>query len=251
MWLVEDWKRVTLVGISFWCQVGSFLALIVPEALFEFTGRDSDPVFLWWVGALLALAGIVGRIIAQERAVLVEWVRILAVIFAVFMVSLALSERAYAQSQPKAFLDFAVPLVSKWEGKENHAYYDQIAKPPVWTVCYGETRGVQRGDFYTDQQCIDKLRSALLEYRSGLHEFFNCQTLATRLPAPRDAAYTSLAYNVGVKAAGRSTATRRLNNGDIRRGCIALGWWNRAGGRVIRGLVNRRADEVQLCLIGE
>ena len=87
-------------------------------------------------------------------------------------------------------------------------------------------------------------------YRAGLHRYFSAATKAARLTAERDAAYVSLAYNAGVAGIGKSTATRRLNAGDIRGGCKALGWWNKAGGRVVRGLVNRRADETRLCLIG-
>ena len=47
-----------------------------------------------------------------------------------------------------------------------------------------------------------------------------------------------------------SWSTRRLNAGDIAGGCTSLTWWNKAGARVIRGLVNRRADEYQMCMEG-
>jgi GH24 family phage-related lysozyme (muramidase) len=143
-----------------------------------------------------------------------------------------------------------VPLVAKWEGKKNTAYLDTIASPPVWTVCYGETRGVKRGDTYTDAQCSAMLERGLRQFRDGLHEFFTRETRDLRLTPERDAAYVSLAYNAGIYAIGKSTATRRLNAGDIAGGCSALGWWNKSGGRVVRGLVNRRADETRLCMVG-
>lgn len=145
------------------------------------------------------------------------------------------------------FLDVATPLIAKWEGKRNHAYRDIVGVP---TICFGETRGVRMGDYKTDAECLDMLRRGLLEYRSGLHRYFSAETLTHRLTPERDAAYVSLAYNVGIAGAGKSTATRRLNAGDIRGGCEALTWWNRAGQRVVRGLVNRRAEERALCLAG-
>ena len=148
------------------------------------------------------------------------------------------------------FAAVAIPLVSKWEGKENSAYLDRIARPPVWTVCHGETHGVKKGDYYTDAECSAMLGRRLMDFRMGLHRYFTDQTKATRLTPHRDAAYVSLAYNVGIRGAGRSTATRRLNKGDIAGGCKAIGWWNKAGGRVVRGLVNRRAEEVGLCMRG-
>ena len=79
---------------------------------------------------------------------------------------------------------------------------------------------------------------------------FTSDTIANRLTVDRDVAYASLAYNVGVSGTGKSTAVRRLNQGDIAGGCEALGWWNKAGGRVVRGLVNRRAEETELCMGG-
>jgi len=155
-----------------------------------------------------------------------------------------------ANTTEAATMRVLVPLVAKWEGKKNIAYLDTIASPPVWTVCYGETRNVKQGDRYSDAQCAAMLGAGLLTYRNGLHRYFTPETKASRLTPERDAAYVSLAYNAGIRGIGRSTATRRLNAGDIAGGCTALGWWNKAGGRVIRGLVNRRVDETRLCRMG-
>lgn len=146
-----------------------------------------------------------------------------------------------------AFLAVALPLISQWEGKRNQAYLDIVGVP---TICYGSTRGVQIGDYKTDKECLDLLKAEVLEYREGLHRYFTRETKEQRLPPKRDAAFVSLAYNVGVAGAGNSTATRRLNSGDIPGACTALTWWNKAGGRVIRGLVNRRTQEYDLCMEG-
>lgn len=152
----------------------------------------------------------------------------------------------YPYSQEE-FLEVAVPLVARWEGKRNRAYQDVIG---VWTICFGTTRGVRPGDYKTDAECEALLRSEIIEYRHGLHRYFTDTTKSHRLTPERDAAYTSLAINVGWVTAGKSTATRRLNAGDIRGGCIALTWYNKAGGKIWRGLVRRRSNECELCLIG-
>ncbi len=146
-----------------------------------------------------------------------------------------------------AFLAVAIPLVAEWEGKRNHAYLDIVSVP---TICFGHTKDVQIGDYMTDAQCEALLRAEMLEYRHGLHGYFTDETKRNRLTPERDAAYVSLAYNAGIRGAGKSTATRRLNAGNIAGGCSALTWWNKAGGRVVRGLVRRRAAEYQLCMIG-
>lgn len=61
------------------------------------------------------------------------------------------------------------------------------------------------------------------------------------------AAAVSLAYNIGPNAYCRSTVAKRFNAGDWAGACAAFEMWNRAGGKVLKGLVRRRADERRLC----
>ena len=97
---------------------------------------------------------------------------------------------------------------------------------------------------------LPPLCEELHEYWAETRIGFSEDTISSRLSRERDAAYSSLSFNVGWGGVRKSTATRRLNAGDIAGGCEALTWWNKAGGRVVRGLVNRRAEEVDLCMIG-
>lgn len=145
------------------------------------------------------------------------------------------------------FLDLAIPYIGEWEGLRLKAYRDVVG---VWTVCYGETKGVTRGDSYTKAECDEMFSRELLDYRNRLHRAFTEETLKFRLPVTRDVAYTSLAYNAGVAAISRSTAVKRLNAGNIVGGCEAITWWNKAGNRIWRGLVNRRKKDYDLCMIG-
>lgn len=64
--------------------------------------------------------------------------------------------------------------------------------------------------------------------------------------APRVAALTSFAFNLGVAALRASTLRRRVNAGDWAAAARELQRWNRGGGRVLRGLVQRRDAEVAL-----
>lgn len=227
MKMIPQAKNVILYSYAMWASYIGLLCLIVPEFIFWLSERDTDPKIWWYAGIFLIIVGIVGRVIDQSGG-----------------------RRTLRSPAIVAFLVIAVPLVSRWEGKENQAYLDRIANPPVWTVCHGETRGVKQGDFYTDAECNAMLEKGLLEYRAGLHKYFTDETKAHRLTAARDAAYVSLAWNVGITGSGKSTATRRLNAGNIAGGCKALTWWNRAGKRIVRGLVNRRAAEYTKCMSG-
>jgi GH24 family phage-related lysozyme (muramidase) len=145
------------------------------------------------------------------------------------------------------FLAIAVPFVGKWEGLRLMAYQDVVG---VWTVCYGETKGILPGMTFTKRQCDDMFSRELLAYRWGVHKAMTDETLATRLPVYRDVAYSSLGYNVGLGAVSNSTAVRRLNSGDIAGGCVAITWYNKAGGKVWRGLKLRRSEEETFCMIG-
>jgi len=247
MKLVKDWKKVLVLSVSFWAQVIGLLVLIVPEVLFKYTGIDTDPVLLWWVGTLLLVFGLIGRIFKQDNPAWVEWLRTTAVLVIILLLAIFASSDAYANEKTREAktLDVAVPLIGKWEGLRLEAYLDIVDVP---TICYGSTRGIELGMKKTKQECDELLRHEVAEYRRGWLEYVKYSVYQEWLPAKRDAAYTSLSYNVGIRAAGRSTATRRLNSLNIRGGCIALGWWNKAGGRVIRGLVNRRQEETKLCL---
>lgn len=154
---------------------------------------------------------------------------------------------AWGNTHEARVMSVLVPLVAKWEGLSLNAYQDIVG---VWTICYGHIDGVRPGDRMTQQQCEDLLREELSHYHHALMPAFTADTLSKRLPPERHAAFDSLSYNVGTAGTARSTAVRRLNSGDIRGACAAIGWWNKAGGRVVRGLVNRRADETALCLKG-
>lgn len=245
MKLIPDAKRIALKAYSMWANYLGLVALIAPVALFYFFELDTNPILWWMVGVGLIIFGSIGRLIDQHKNN--SPLAIVALAFLLASTQIPQQAKSYTLSE---FDAVAVPLVARWEGLRTTAYLDTIASPPVWTVCYGETRGVKRGDRYTEAECKQMLSREIRVFRTGLHNYFTQETKTYRLTPERDAAYTSLAYNAGVRAIGKSTATRRLNAGDIRGGCKAIGWWNKAGKYVVRGLVNRRADETRLCLKG-
>lgn len=132
-------------------------------------------------------------------------------------------------------------FVSAWEGKSNDPYKDIVG---VWTVCYGETRVQMRR--YSDAECKAMKADALVDF---------AEPVLKRNPELRGrdnqlAAAVSLAYNIGSAGYNRSTVARRFSQGRWREACDAFLLWNRAGGKVVRGLDNRRRAERALCLRG-
>jgi lysozyme len=138
----------------------------------------------------------------------------------------------------------AIAVVGAWEGVKLVAYRDIVGVP---TVCFGETRGVKMGDRYTMEQCQVMLGEALMEFEAGMRR---CMKEPDGVPDGAYVAVLSWSYNVGTGAACKSTLMRKLNAGDIRGACNELPKWNRAGGRAVKGLSNRREAERKLCLEG-
>lgn len=138
----------------------------------------------------------------------------------------------------------AAAFIGPWEGLRTTAYPDALARN-IPTVCYGETRGVKLGDVYTKAECDAMLAKAVQEFHDGLKR---CIPKLPTMPEGVQVAFTSWAYNVGVGAACGSTLARKANAGDLTGACNELPRWSRAGGRVVKGLQNRRGAERALCL---
>jgi len=138
----------------------------------------------------------------------------------------------------------AVALVGAWEGLRTTAYRDVVGIP---TVCFGETRGVKMGDRYTVDECKAMLGDGLVEFETAMRK---CLKAPDAVPAKSYVAFLSLSYNIGSRAFCGSTVARRANTGDIRGACEAILMWDKAGGRRVQGLANRRADERRICLEG-
>ena len=248
MKLVPDWKRVITVTISWWCLSISALLIIIPEARYWLTGADYNPYLTTTLSLAFLLTGMVGRLFQQGDNPVVELIRIVVLTVTITLACVVWVSYAYAAAPSEDdIIEEAVPFIASWEGKRNAAYKDIVG---VWTICYGSTRGVLPGMVLSDLECLELLDEEVREYKRGLYTYFTETTRQTRLSVERAVAYISLAFNAGIRAVGRSTATKRLNAGDIAGGCQALTWWNKAGGRVIRGLVRRRSEEYALCMQG-
>lgn len=136
----------------------------------------------------------------------------------------------------------ASPLVVSWEGWEKKPYADVVS---VNTVCAGATRGIVAGKTYTDQECMDLLARDLVDHGMQID-----RCIKVEVPDPSRAAFTSLAYNIGVGNFCGSTLVKKLNAGNLRGACAEIPRWNRAGGQVLTGLTRRRAEEQAYCVRG-
>ena len=128
-----------------------------------------------------------------------------------------------------------------------HTYPDPVYGWRVPTACDGHTGPELRpGQAFTSAEC-DELRQAdLRKTWDALEPCFG----DARLSDDEAAAYLSLGFNVGAAAVCRSSITRLVRAGQRSAACNVIPEFNRAGGRVLPGLVRRRAAERALCLQG-
>ena len=140
-----------------------------------------------------------------------------------------------------AVVALVTALIFKYEGSRNEAYWDPWGK--VWTICEGHTGSdVKQGTVYTDAECEAIRQKDIAIARSHVNR---C------LPMPKlvqiEAALTDAAYNLGPRIVCGSTLQKRALANDWPGACAELRRWDKAGGRVLRGLTRRRTDEQGLC----
>lgn len=136
-------------------------------------------------------------------------------------------------------------LVGGFEGLRTTAYPDPATGREPWTVCFGETEGVKRGDTYTVAQCKEMLARSLEGYALKLED-----CITRPMPDTTYAAFLSLSYNIGSAGFCKSSVAREWNAGNGRAACDNLLRFNRAAGFVMPCLTRRRTEERALCLKG-
>ncbi|KAB2662746.1 lysozyme [Brucella tritici] len=138
----------------------------------------------------------------------------------------------------------AVAFIGTQEGLRLKSYPDIIG---VWTACYGETKNIKPGMTFTKPQCDKMLADRLVEFETNMR---SCLKAPDQIPDKPYLAFLSLAYNIGSPTFCKSTIARKANAGDLSGACDAITLYNRAGGKVVKGLVDRRERERAYCKAG-
>lgn len=136
--------------------------------------------------------------------------------------------------------------VKRWEGLKLTAYPDPGSRNgQPWTIGYGHTSDghlkVYRGLTITPAQAEAALQYDLNETAAAVES-----ALKVDLADNQFGALVSFAFNVGIKAFRKSTLLKKLNKGDFDAVPGELARWNKNDGKVMDGLVNRRAAEAGL-----
>lgn len=131
------------------------------------------------------------------------------------------------------------------EGEVRRVYLDPVGIP---TACMGHTSTVTRADVgkeLTAAVCADLARKDTAAAVRAV------QRLTTQaITQEQFDALVSFTFNVGQGNYETSTLLRKINSGDCYGAVREFPKWNKARGRVLPGLVTRRAREASLFALG-
>jgi lysozyme len=132
-----------------------------------------------------------------------------------------------------------IALIKEFEGCKLAAYK---CPADIWTIGYGHTGpDVYAGLVISQVQADSLLRLDTQKFADAVNKL-----AVVKINQNQFDALVSLCYNIGQGAFGKSTLVRKLNVSDYRGAAEQFRVWNKGGGRVLQGLVRRRAAETVL-----
>lgn len=138
-----------------------------------------------------------------------------------------------------------IQLIKEFEGLKLQAYLCPALIP---TIGYGHTKTVTQADVKNKKTITKEVAEVLL--KGDLVSFERCVNRVVKVDLNQNQfdALVSLAFNIGVGAFSRSTLMRRLNESKYEIAAEQFAAWRMGGGKILPGLVRRRAAERQLFL---
>jgi len=154
---------------------------------------------------------------------------------------IALDAAIDAESLPRSIGPRGVALIKQFEGCRLAAYPDPGTGGAPWTIGWGATgSGIVKGTVWTQEQADARLESDLARYAVDVVRALD---EAPTTQAQFDA-LVSFHYNTGAIAS--ATLMKKHQAGDYAGAITEFARWVHAGGRILPGLVRRRAAEVEL-----
>lgn len=136
------------------------------------------------------------------------------------------------------------------EGEVLTAYLDTGG---VWTIGVGHTGNVDGKKISKSTKITAEKSRELLKEDIAYAAAAVDRLVQTKRPltAHQKAALVSFVFNIGESAFSNSTMLRLLNTNQFDAAALQFARWNKDNGRVLRGLINRRAYEKQMFLTAD
>lgn len=143
-----------------------------------------------------------------------------------------------------------IALVQQFEGCAKKqadgtfaAYPDPGTGGDPWTIGWGSTGpDIKPGVVWTQQQCNDRLAQDIASFAIRVAGAIGTAPTSQH----QFDAMVSFAYNVGVGNLASSTLLKRHKAGDFAGAQQQFALWDKAAGKILPGLVRRRAAEAAL-----
>ena len=136
--------------------------------------------------------------------------------------------------------DRGLAIIKAFEGCRLDAYQDVVG---IWTIGFGSTEGVTPGMHISPEEAEQRLLSHLRVLMGEITDIVPDDTTENQFSA-----LVCLAYNIGIGNLRSSTLIRKLRSGDTQGAADEFLRWDKAGGKVVTGLLRRREAERELFL---
>ncbi|HID8403868.1 TPA: lysozyme [Serratia marcescens] len=123
------------------------------------------------------------------------------------------------------------------------AYPDPGTGGEPWTIGWGHTKGVKPGGRITQEQA-----EAFFSEDLAVFELTVNSAIKRTMTQNQFDAMVSLAFNIGGPAFAGSTLVKKFNAGDAHEAADEFSKWRNSAGKVMPGLVKRRAAEREMFL---
>ncbi|NDD75636.1 MAG: lysozyme [Gammaproteobacteria bacterium] len=145
-----------------------------------------------------------------------------------------------------AGLDFITSFEGKLKPIGDGKYVAYKCPAGVWTIYAGCTEGVHAGMIITEEEGAEMMRHELAKHEKAVRDLVTVDLTQSQYDA-----LVSFSYNVGTGALSKSTLLKKLNAGDYAGAAARFADWNKGGGKVLPGLVRRRAAEAEMFMKGD
>lgn len=132
-------------------------------------------------------------------------------------------------------------LIKKWEKLRLKAY--KPTSNDVWTIGWGHTKDVRPGQEITAEEAEKLFDEDVAWVNTFLQKYIKVPLSQNQYDA-----LASWVFNIGAENARTSTLIRKLNAKDYEGAAHEFSRWNKQKGKVLNGLVKRRAEEMQYFL---
>lgn len=115
----------------------------------------------------------------------------------------------------------------------------------IWTIGYGQTKGIKEGMVWTQNQADEDLLETAWEV---LNQALTASPVLKTSTSQRQAAIADFIYNLGIGNYKASTLKKYVDKENWASAYTEIKKWNKAGGKVLKGLTIRREKEASLLL---